>query len=113
RGSWAATRYDTTIAVGLRVLRAALLEQFCHEPGPARLVACADAGTVVAVEVFMEQHEVPPVRIVVKLLHSPIDRPPSVCPPQENAEQPRENYLEPLQQGLNLPGPVRAYHFES
>src|ERR1700674_2777457 len=44
----------------------ALFNQFCDETGPAGLVACADAGAVVAVEVFVENDEVAPVWVVLK-----------------------------------------------
>src|SRR5262249_60659665 len=37
------------------------LEQFCYQAGPACLMIRADAGAVVAVEVFVKQNEVAPV----------------------------------------------------
>ena len=44
---------------------AALLQQLRHQAGPSGLMARADAGAVVAVEVLVEQHQVPPVRIAL------------------------------------------------
>src|SRR5262245_53472399 len=41
----------------------ALLEQFRHQPRPAGLMAGADAGASVAVEVLVEEDQVAPVRI--------------------------------------------------
>src|SRR5262245_33872341 len=46
-----------------RTLLAALLEELGHHARPARLVARAEAGAVVAVEVLVEEDEVPPVGI--------------------------------------------------
>jgi hypothetical protein len=37
----------------------------------------SNAGAIVAVEVFIEWHEVAPVRIVLKLLHAAEDRSPA------------------------------------
>ena len=38
----------------------------------------ADAGTVVAMKIFVERNQVAPVRIVLKLLGAAEDRPPPV-----------------------------------
>jgi hypothetical protein len=37
--------------------------QSSHEACPAGLMACPDTGTIVAMEVFVEEDEVPPMRI--------------------------------------------------
>ena len=43
--------------------------------GPTGLVAGADAGAVVAVEVFVERHEIAPMRVVLKFLRAAENRP--------------------------------------
>src|SRR5437879_12663902 len=68
-------------------LAAALLEQLRHESGPAGLMARADAGAVVAVEVFVQPDEVPPVGVGLGLGDAPVNRPSPVRPAQENAGQ--------------------------
>ena len=57
------------------------------DPGPAGLVARAEAGAVVAVEVFVEQDVVAPVRIVLELLGAAVHRPPAVLVAQEDARE--------------------------
>src|SRR5258708_3159975 len=48
-----------------QVLRSALLQKFCHQSAPPRLVAGAKPGAVVAMKIFVEENHVPPVRIAV------------------------------------------------
>ena len=50
-----------------------------HDAGPARLVAGAEPGAVVAVEILVEQDVVAPVRIVLELLGAAVDRPPAAA----------------------------------
>ena len=47
-------------------------------PGPAGLVAGAEAGAVVAVEVLVEQQQVAPVRVGLELLDAAVHRPAAV-----------------------------------
>src|SRR5581483_5580762 len=75
------------VPAGRSALLAALLEELGHQRRPARLVARADPGAVVPVEVLVEEDQVPPVRIALELLGPAVDRPPPVGPSQE---QPRE-----------------------
>ena len=53
----------------------ALLQQLGDKTGPPGLMACADSGAGVAVEVLIEKHEVIPVRIVsvdgIRSMHGP------------------------------------------
>src|SRR5213079_2918705 len=55
------------------------LQQCGDEAGPSGLVAGAEAGAVVAVEVLVKEDEVPPVRIVLELPRVSVDRPPPRC----------------------------------
>src|SRR2546425_1916137 len=68
-------------------LAPALLEQLGHESRPAGLMARANAGTVVAVEVFIKPDEIPPVGVGLELGDAPVDRPSPVRSAQENAGQ--------------------------
>ena len=68
-------------------LATALLEQLGHESSPAGLMARADAGAVVAVEVFVQPDEVPPVGVSLELGDAPVNRPSPVRPAQENTGQ--------------------------
>jgi len=52
----------------LRIEKSKELDYFRHDTGPARLVAGAKAGAVVAVEILVEQDMVAPVRVVLELL---------------------------------------------
>src|SRR5215471_383145 len=54
------------------------------DPGPAGLMARAEAGSVVAVEVLVEQDEIAPVRVLLELARSPIHRSPPVLASQED-----------------------------
>src|SRR5262249_60394140 len=66
---------------------AALLRGLGPDPGPAGLMARADPGAVVAVEVLVEEHEVAPVRVVLEFLGTAVDRPPPVTSAQKDAGQ--------------------------
>src|SRR5574340_251185 len=66
---------------------AALLDQLGHESGPTGLVAGADTGSVVSVKRFVEQDQIPPMRVLLELLGLPIDGTPAVLPAQERARQ--------------------------
>src|SRR5437773_10573652 len=55
---------------------------------PSRLVARAEAGPVVAVEVFVEQEIVAPVRVRVTPARSPLYGRPALAVPQEDAGHP-------------------------
>src|SRR2546427_7121017 len=85
---------STLIALTLRStdsrmtgLATALLEQLRHESRPAGLMARANTGAVVAVEVFIQPDEVPPVGVGLELGDASVDRPSPVRPAQENAGQ--------------------------
>lgn len=58
------------------------------EAGPAGLMACAEAGAVVAIEIFVEQDVVTPVGVLLKLRGAAVDGASSRAIFQENAMQP-------------------------
>ena len=53
---------------------AALCDELGHHAGPTRLVAGAEAGPVVAVEILVKQDKVAPARIDLKLFDGAKDR---------------------------------------
>src|SRR5947208_2087314 len=72
-------------------LFAALLEELSNKAGPARLVAGADAGAVVAVEVLIEEDQVAPGRIALELRRAAAHGPAAVLSTEEDpGEPPRE-----------------------
>ena len=62
----------------LRLLFSVLLNQFGDQRGPTGLMAGADAGAVIAMEIFVKGHEIAPVRVVLKFLGAAENRPASV-----------------------------------
>jgi hypothetical protein len=49
-----------------------------NDPSPSGLVARREACAVVAMEIFVEENVVVPVRILLELPGSPVDRPPAI-----------------------------------
>jgi len=49
------------------------LDEAGYKSGPAGLMTCANSGAIVAVKVFVEQNQIPPVRILLELLAATID----------------------------------------
>src|SRR5262245_9735411 len=63
------------------------------DAGPAGLVARAEAGAVVAVEVLVEQEEIPPMRVLLELPAATEHRAPAGLVPEEDARQPPRDLL--------------------
>src|SRR5215472_1177850 len=59
-------------------------DQRRHQPGPAGLVTGADAGAVVAMEIFVEQQVIPPVGIALELFGAAEHRPPPILIAQKD-----------------------------
>src|ERR1043166_5035994 len=75
---------------GARLLPA-LLQQLRDEPRPAGLVAGSDARAVVAVEVLVEEDQVAPVWVTLKLLGPAVDgTAPGVVAEEDAREAPRD-----------------------
>src|SRR3712207_1050164 len=94
-----------------RVL-ALLLEQLSYRSGPARLMARAHAGAVVAVEVLVEEHVVTPVRIVLEGRVAAEDGAPPVLIADEDADQPARQLIGDLVEGQVLAGSGRTLDLE-
>src|SRR6185503_13122175 len=63
------------------------------DAGPPSLVVCAEAGAVVAVEVFVELETIAPVRIFLELLLASVHRSATVLPLKEHAAQAARDFL--------------------
>src|SRR6516164_10569388 len=62
-------------------------DQQCDDAGPPRLVAGADPGAIAAMEIFVKQQIVVPVRIALEFLGAPKYRPPAGFVAQEDPSQ--------------------------
>ena len=63
------------------------MKKLGDERCPAGLVAGAEARTLVAVKVFVEEDEIAPMRIVLEGVQFAKNRPAAVRPAQENARE--------------------------
>src|SRR5208282_3609669 len=70
----------------------ALLDQLRHQAGPARLMAGAEPGAVVAVEVFVEGDQVLPVMVLVELVGAAKNCPAAVQIAREDVDQPAREF---------------------
>ena len=71
------------------------LRKHGHQRRPSGLVAGAEAGAVVAVEVLVERNVVAPVRVLLELLRAAEHRPPAALVAQEDALQTSRDLLAP------------------
>src|SRR6267142_3925499 len=67
---------------------AALLDELGDEPRPARLVAGADAGALIAVKILVEEEKVAPVWIDLERPDGAVHGAPAVAAAQEQADEP-------------------------
>src|SRR5258705_4693275 len=70
----------------------ALFNWLSNETGPAGLMAGADAGTIIAVKVFVEKDEVAPVRIALKKFAAASYRPAPFRIAQKNVNEPPRDF---------------------
>src|SRR5262249_2503807 len=80
--------------------------------GPPGLMARPKTGSVVAVEVFIEQEKIPPMQIVLKLPRTPLNWPPPVFISEKSAMHAGETLFGDLVQGNMCAGAGRTFHFE-
>src|SRR4051794_28969854 len=80
--------------------------------GPTGLVTRAETRAVVAVEIFVEQDEVAPVRIVLKLCRSAVYRPVAVCVAQEHLFESPLDLARHFEESHSVTGTGRALYFE-
>src|SRR5512136_150391 len=69
------------------------LDQLGDHPCPSRLVACAQARTVVPMEVLVEKNVIPPVGVGLELLRAAVHRPPVALIAQKDVGKPVRNVL--------------------
>ena len=86
----------------LGIQQAEELDELGHDPGPAGLVAGAQPGAVVAVEVLVEQDVVAPVGIGLELLRAAVDGSPAVLVTQEDPGEPVGDLLAHLEEVHHL-----------
>src|SRR5262245_30955333 len=88
------------------------MDQPADEAGPARLMAGAQAGAVVAVEVLVEQDQVAPVRIGLEFSSAAVYGASALLVAQERTREPLGDFSRDLEQGHALPGARRTLHGE-
>src|SRR5262245_59299280 len=67
------------------------LEQLRHQAGPASLVAGPQPGAIVAMEIFIEQDMIAPVRVGLKCDGPAVDGPPPLVVSEEDPREPPAN----------------------
>src|SRR5688572_741630 len=95
-------RYSGQLAELEHLLGGCRREQMHHpgnQPCPSGLMAGSEAGSVVAIEVLVEQKEIPPVRVFLEFLRSSIHGTSAVGIPQKDASQPTRDLLGDLVEG--------------
>src|SRR5438552_18833258 len=75
------------LAVAFRVLPP-LLKHLRDQPCPAGLMAGSDAGSVIAVEIFMEEQELVPLRVTLEFFVGAKDRTAAFAVLQEDRDEP-------------------------
>src|SRR5712692_5696691 len=93
-------------------LLTALFNQFCDQTGPAGLMASADPGAIVAVEVFVEKDQIAPVRIALKELGAARHGPAAIRIAEKNVNEPPGNFGGYLPEIAFSAGMRGALHFE-
>src|SRR5215510_10405263 len=88
------------------------IEQDGDDARPSRLVAGAEAGAVVSVEVFVEQNEIPPVRVVLELRGAAVDRTAAAPVPEKDGSEPPRDLVGDLEERHPLAGAGRAFDSE-
>src|SRR2546427_3350262 len=111
---------STLIALTLRStdsrmtgLATALLEQVRHQSRPAGLMARANTGAVVAVEVFVQPDKISPVRVGLELGDASVDRSSPIRPAQENTGQTSGEVSRYVPEGRALTRSGRALDLEA
>jgi len=91
-------RRQSALQYGLGVDAAKVFDQTSDDAGPSGLLAGADAGAIVAVEVFVEQQVVAPLGIALRFLRRAKDRPEAGFIAQKDPGQAISDLLRHLEQ---------------
>ena len=105
-------RRQSALQYGLGVDVAKIFDQTGDDTGPAGLVAGANAGAVVAMEVLVEQQVVASIGIALKLFGAAKDRAPAGFVTQKDPRQATGDLLRHLEQVHQPARPGRAFDFE-
>ena len=97
---------------GFRIEFAKNFDQQGDDAGSTRLVAGADAGTVVAVEILVEEDVILPIRIFLELFGSSVNRAPAVPIPQENTGESSSDFFGHFEQSHVPSGASWAFHLK-
>src|SRR5439155_21568978 len=87
----------------------ALLDELRHEPRPSRLVAGADPGAGIAVEVLVEEDQVAPVRIGLEFVLHTVHGALAIRVAEEDARQAPRDLGGDVPQGQHLAGARRVF----
>src|SRR5690349_4540472 len=88
------------------------IETASNQSRPPGLVAGSEAGTIVGVEIFVEEDVILPMRIVLELLRSAINRAFTVLIAQENAGESSSNLLRYFKQSQMAPRAGWAFNLK-
>jgi hypothetical protein len=100
------------LTFGECIEEAVKLDKYGNESCPAGLVAGAQPGTIVAVEVFKEVDVVAPERITLEFFHTAIDGSPTNFVAQEDAGEPVSNLFAHFKEVHQFARPGGAFDFE-
>jgi hypothetical protein len=89
-----------------------LLNQFGDQSGPAGLVIGAESCPVVAMEVFVKQDVILPVRVTLELFRAAKNRTLPILISQKEICQPPRNLFRHLTSIHHLAGPSRTFNLE-
>src|SRR6266568_1023864 len=89
-----------------------LLQEIRHQARPTCLVTGPNPCTVIAVEVFVEQQQIAPVRIVLEFLYTTMNWPATGFIPQENVGQAAGKFRCYFIQREQLARACRKLHFQ-
>jgi len=96
----------------LGIKEAIEFDEFSHESGPPGLVTGAEPGTIVPVEVFIEEDVVAPGRIALEFFGAAIDGPPALRVAQENPSESVRDLLAHFEEVHELAGSRGTFDFE-
>ena len=88
------------------------LDELCHKPGPAGLMAGTEPRAVVTMEVFVEKEVVAPVEIGLKFLRAAVNRPAAVPVDQKDPAEAVRDFLGDFEKVHHFPRPGGTLDFE-
>lgn len=90
-----------------------LLNELGDQPSPAGLVARADPGAVITVEIFMKRDQIAPVRIVLEFSSAAKNRPSLLRIAKEDLHKPPRDFSGNFPQRHHFPRACRAFDLET